>query len=131
MAEIPKKRGRTCMSPKRYAVEWTPWADVKAAAVKRGMPADGEAGDYVCIDDFERTDTFPTFDKAVKFARSIITKDTWNCPRIRRQVLVENDQDDLGNRVTAMPSYETEATWEVFEDQPDPVEDAPDWRDAA
>ena len=107
---------------KRYLVEWTPWDAVKAAAVKRGMPGDGEVGDYVCMDDFTVDRIFPTFAKALQFARSIIAKDTWNCPRIRRQVLVPNDHDDLGNRVKAMPSYETDANWEVLIDQPDPIE---------
>ena len=115
----------------RYLVEWTPWDAVKAAAVKHGMPEDGSAADYVCMDDFTQADVFLTFAKAVHFARSIIGKDTWNCPRIRRQVLVSNDHDDLGNRVKAMPAYETDATWEVFEDQPDPVEANPDWLDEA
>lgn len=114
---------------KRYLVEWTPWVAVKAAALKRGMPADGSAGDYVEISDFDRGDVFPRFKAAVSFARSVAADDTWNCPRIRRQVLVPNDHDDLGNRVEARPSYETEATWEVFEDQPDPDESSPDWRD--
>ena len=116
---------------KRYLVEWTPWDRVKAEAVKRGMPADGEVGDYVCIDAYERNRAFPSFSLARVFARKVLPNDTWSCPRIRRQVLVPNDHDDLGNRVEPMPTFETEATWEVFEDRPDPVEASPDWRDAA
>jgi hypothetical protein len=110
---------------KRYLVEWTPWDVVKAAAVKRGMPADGEVSDYVELDDYLKTETFSTFAKAVKFARSVIEKDTWRCPRVCRQVLVQNDHDDLGNRIEAMPSFETEATWEQF-DNVDLTERLPD-----
>ena len=116
---------------KRYLVEWTPWAAVKAAAVKRGMPADGEAGDYVNFEDFDRSEALPTFVKALAFARGVLPEDTWGCPRIRRQILVLNDHDDLGNRVPSCPSYETEATWEIFKDEADPVEDKPDWLDYA
>jgi hypothetical protein len=115
----------------RYLVEWTPWDAVEAAAIKRGMPADGEVADYVELDDFERTEVRNTFAAAVALARKVLPKDTWNCPRIRRQVLVQNDHDDLGNRVRPMPSFETDATWEVFEDQPNPVESSPDWLDCA
>lgn len=114
-----------------YLVEWTPWATVKAAACRAGMPDGGEVGDYVCFDDFTCSDEFSTFERAVVHARKVLPLDTWKCPRIRRQVLVKNDRDDLGNRVKAMPSFETEATWEISEDQPDPVEEAPDWLDFA
>ena len=115
----------------RYLVEWTPWAKVKAAAEKRGMPADGEVGDYVDIDAYETSSVLPTFPAAVAFARKVLPDDTWKSTRIRRQVLVQNDHDDLGNRVRPMPSFETEATWEVFADSPDPVEATPDWTDLA
>lgn len=119
------------MASTRYLVEWTPWDVVKAAAIKRGMPDDGAAADYVDIDSFERSQVCLSFAAAVTFARKVLPNDTWASPRIRRQALVQNDHDDLGNRVEAMPSFETDATWEVFEDEPDPQEAAPDWRDAA
>lgn len=113
----------------RYLVEWTSWADAKAAAIKRGMPADGSVSDYINFENFDRADECASFKAAVAHARKVLPKDVWHCPRIRRQVLVQNDHDDLGNRVRPTPSYETEATWEVFEDLPDPVEETPDWRD--
>lgn len=81
------------------------------------------------IDSFERAEVCVSFEAAIAQARKALPEDTWGCPRIRRQILVQNDHDDLGNRVRPMPSFETEATWEVFSDQPDPVEAAPDWRD--
>lgn len=116
---------------KRYLVEWTPWDLVKAAAIKRGMPADGEVADYVTIDEYERNDGFGTFTEALSFARSVVEKDTWRCPRIRRQIIVPNDHDDLGNRVKAMPTFETDATWELIEGGADIDEATPDWRDEA
>jgi hypothetical protein len=120
----------TTAATKRYLVEWTPWDAVKAAAVKRGMPADGEVADYVEIDDYQTERVFSTFAAAMKFASSVAEADTWRCPRIRRQVLVQNDHDDLGNRVEPMPSFETEATWEMI-DGSEPVEEQPDWLDDA
>jgi hypothetical protein len=36
---------------KRYLVEWTPWADVYAAALKAGMVKDEEVSDFVEIGD--------------------------------------------------------------------------------
>lgn len=119
------------MARKRYQVEWTPWADVHAAAVRRGMPPDGEVSDYVAIESFDRGRVFPNFGLALAFAKKVVPDDTWHCPRIRRQFLAPNDHDDLGNRVEPMPSWENEATWEVFEDAPAPVESAPDWLAAA
>ena len=116
----------------RYLVEWTPWADALAEAmadaVRRGLPIAGE----VNLENCDRCDAFHSFSAAVIFARKVLPDDAWRCPRIRRQVMVPNDHDDLGNRVKARPSYETEATWEVLEDQPDPDEKSPDWiEDAA
>lgn len=116
---------------KRYVVEWTPWSEVRAAAVKNGMPEGGEVSDYVAIENFAHERTFPSFGLAVRFARAVIEADTWHCPRIYRQVLVQNDHDDLGRRVKPMPSFETDATWEVFADEPDPTEAAPHWLDEA
>jgi hypothetical protein len=116
---------------KYYLVEWTCWPDAEAAAVKRGMPANGSLSDYVHLEDYERSYESSTFDEAVAIARRVLPDDAWNCPRIRRRVLVPNDHDDLGNRVRPLPSYETEATWEVFDGQPDPIEANPDWLSAA
>lgn len=113
---------------KRYLVEWTPWADVLAAALKAGMAAGGEVSDFVDIDHFETSRVFRSLAHARSFAKDIAS-DTWNCPRIRRQVWVQNDHDDLGNRVSPRPDWETEATWEVFDDtDPLTITDAdPHW----
>lgn len=110
----------------RYLVEWTPWETALAAARKAGMPADGEASDYVTFDDYETARAFPTFPLALAYARKVEPADTWRCPRIRRQYLAANDTDDLGNRVRPMPDWETEATWEVMSDYV-PVESSPDY----
>ena len=115
----------------RYLVEWTPWSEVTAAAIKRGMPDDGEPGDYVDFASFERGEVCETFESAIACARRVLLLDAWKCPRIRRQILVPNDTDDLGNRVTPMPTFETEATWEVSAGDPDPREEEPDWLAAA
>lgn len=115
----------------RFVVEWTPWADVKAAAEAKGWTDKDSAADFVEISDFERGRTFPSFAPAVAFARSVAEADTWRCPRIRREVLTKHDTDDLGRKVDASETWDTDATWEVFSDEADPTEDAPAWRDAA
>ena len=111
----------------RYLVEWTPWADVHAAARQRGMALGGDVGDFVDIDEFEVTRSFRSLALAAAFAKDVVEPDTWHCPRIRRQIVIANDHDDLGNRVPARPDWETDATWEVFSDSPAPVESKPDW----
>lgn len=117
----------------RYIVEWTPWADVHAAAVKAGMVNDEEVSDYVEIDHFEISKAFSSLARAASFASVILTADTWRCPRIRRQVWVQNDHDDLGNRVSARPDWQTEATWEVFDDTDIATitDESPHWTDDA
>lgn len=119
------------MAKKRFVVEWTPWDAVKGAAVKRGMPEDGSPGDYIEVSDFDLIRAFPSFGLALRFAKQVRPEDTWNCPRIRRQFLNPNDHDDLGNRTDPHPEWETEATWEVFEDAADPIEAKPDWLEGA
>jgi hypothetical protein len=116
------------MSKTRYIVEWTPWADVLAAATKAGMPPDGEVSDFVSIEDHDRQDReFASFADAEVHARSVIEADTWHCPRIIRQSLNTHDTDDLGNEVEPMTTWDDEATWEVFDDSPALDADKPDY----
>lgn len=118
----------------RYLVEWTPWSEVHAAALKAGMvEGTDSASDFVEIDDFEVSRVFPSLALARSFAKDMLPVDTWSCPRIRRQAWVQNDHDDLGNRVDARPSWETEATWEVFDDTDilTIIDTKPDWTDEA
>lgn len=119
------------MGTTRYSVEWTCWADAEIAAKRAGMKAGGEIADFVYLGEFDRDRVFPSFALAAAFAKKVRPQDVWNCPRVRRQQLVENDHDDLGNSVQPMPSFETDATWEIFEDGPTPSESAPDWLAAA
>jgi hypothetical protein len=114
-------------SQTHYLVEWTPWKAVRAAAMAEGWNPDegtASAADFVEIEDHTIHEEFPTFAAALRRARMVEIHDTWNCPRILRQVLLQNDHDDLGNTVEAMPSFETDAMWEVAEDT-DPVEAEP------
>ena len=113
----------------RYIVEWTPWADVYAAAAKCGMSSTGDPLDYVDPDDFEVTQPFESLSLAAHYAVNVVAFDAWHCPRIRRQVWVPNDHDDLGNRVSPRPDWSSEATWEVFDntDVNALTDDKPDW----
>jgi hypothetical protein len=113
----------------RYIVEWTPWADVYAAAAKAGMSSTGEPLDFVDPDDFEVAQPFNSLSLAARYASKVVASDTWHCPRIRRQVWVPNDHDDLGNPVSPRPDWVSEATWEVFDDTDVNAltDDKPDW----
>lgn len=107
---------------KRYLVDWTSWSEAKAAAEAQGWTEADSVLDFIEADDFSYRMVFPTFGAAVSFAAAVRPQDMWNCPRIRRQLLV-NDRDDLGNRFRSK-SWEEDAMWEVAKDDT-PVEASP------
>jgi hypothetical protein len=107
----------------RYVVEWTPWADVAAAAGKLGWTEGESAADFVEVNDYRRTHRCSNFGTAVAFAREVTEADTWRCPLIHRQELVKHETDDMGNRVKPFLEWETDASWEcAADDQPDESE---------
>lgn len=104
----------------RFLVEWTPWADVTAAAKPLGWTEGDSAADFVEVNDFTVERTFSSFDAAVAFARTVIEADTWACPLIHRQELTKHDTDDLGRRVKSWLEWDTEGSWECSaDDKPD------------
>jgi hypothetical protein len=113
----------------RFVVRWTPWSDVKAAARRAGW-VDGDEhtspSDHVDVHSFGRRREFHIFSQAVTFARSVADDDAWACPHIDREALTTHDTDDRGRKVRAVQTWDREATWEVFAEEPDPTEDNPD-----
>lgn len=104
------------MSKTRYLVTWNDWSAAKAQAVKNGMPAIGEVPDYVDMGQFNNYVEFATFDEAVTFALKKHPDDSYGCPRVTREELVDDE----------FPYWEADAAWEVLPSEPSPVEANPD-----
>lgn len=104
------------MSKTRYIAMWNDWTAAKAAAVKNGMPANGEVPDYVDMGQFNQYAEFPTFETAVAFALGKHPDDSYGCPRVTREELIEGEFEE----------WERDAAWEVIPSEPAPVEASPD-----
>ena len=81
------------LGDQRYLAMWCDAAMLKACAVKDGWSEDADHGplDHVDHADFEFTLTAPSFDEAVKIARSKVAADFWGCPRVYLQEFGPDD----------------------------------------
>lgn len=104
------------MSKVRYIVMWNDWSAAKAGAIKNGMPSNGEVPDYVDMGQFNKYVEFATFDEAVTFALKKHPDDSYGCPRVTREELIEGECED----------WERVAAWEALPSDPRPVEENPD-----